>query len=523
MAKKYKHLENGVIAMQVIKKIFSLLEEKESISEIARLTGIARSTVRDYKMKSEGLGMSYENLSSKSESELLSLFKQNPRGPKKKSVENIDLDYCLKELMKKGVTKQVLYSEYYAKNPKDSISYSAFCTKIREKQKSLNLSMRQEYRAGEKQLIDYSGLKVKLYDAMSRSEEVCEVEIYVSVLGVSNYTYVEATSSQKLEDFISSTVNSFNYYGGVAKELVPDNLKSAVKKANNYFPEINRSYQEMADYYRAVVMPARSRKPKDKAKVETAVKLIQQQILAKIRQEKFISLKELNSAIKPLLEEFNEREMKSYGASRKELFEEIEKKELTELPLSPYEVSIWKKAKVHPDYHVEVDKCYYSVPYEFAGKTVDVSTKKHLIEIYHNFNQIALHERLNTDYPKVFNLYSTKDEHMPAKHIFTKTWSKEKVEELAKTIGENTVGFVEGVFRSKKHKPTALRSLMSLNSIVKKYGKELVEEKVKKALAEEAFSIKYLKILLENQDVGERKKLSPILEDENIRGEKYYH
>ncbi len=530
MSKKRQHLSNGRIGIMEVRKIFNLLLEGNNHSEISRKLGISRSVVRDYKVRAASEGLKTEEVLKLSEEELSERFNSKRRGRKPKGKTKLKLENLCKELLRKGVTKLVLYEEYCGQTSvAEQISYSAFCSRIREHQKTSKLSMKQVYKGGEKYFVDFSGLTVPIYS--NSGHVIFKAQIYVATLGLSNYSYVEAVSSQGMESFISATVRSLSFLGGAPECLVPDNLKSAVIKNDGYEADINKTYQELANYYGLAVLPARARKPQDKAKVETAVKLIQQRILATFRNHKFSSLSELNEKIKPLLEEFNNRIMKSYACSRRELFELVDKPVLSKLPVAPYEHCVWKKAKVHPDYHVSIQDCYYSTPHSYRGHKVDVCIREKVIEIYSGSEQIALHKRIklaevNDPKLKIKYRYSTNSEHMPPNHKFVNDWTRIKAINLAASIGAETKELIESIFAKHKYEPQAVRAVMSLPRLGKKYSKELFEMAAALANKKQIYSIKYLREalkLLSEQEKQSKKSIKAIPEHDNIRGEDYYH
>jgi transposase len=529
--KKRKHLSGGNLVMADISKIFKLLAEEHSYSEISRKIGVARSTIRDYRIKADNLSLSYSDLSQLGEIELKNKFKLRGKGRKRKSEGKLDFAYLCKELLKKGVTKLVLYEEYLSRTSEgEAISYSVFCTRVREYKKESKLSMKQVHNPGEKYFVDYSGLTVPIYCKLSH-KALFSAEIFLSTLGLSNLTYMEAVASQRTEDFIGASIRSLHFLGGTPQCLVPDNLKAAVTKNNGYEADINRTYQELANYYGVVVLPARSRKPQDKAKVETAVKLVQQRILAPLRNRKFHSLSELNQAIMPLLNEFNQRKMKSYGYSRQELFESIDLPALGKLPSAPYELCIWKKAKVHPDYHIDIDRCYYSVPYKYRGKEVDICIKEKLIEIYDGTLQVAIHKRRRlegVEDPKaqIRYRYSTVSEHMPPSHEFVNDWTRQGAFRFANSVGTETTQFLKCLFANYQHEQQAIRSTMALPNLEKKYTKDLIEMATAIAVRKEIYSMSYLKetlYQLADQNKKSSDKIEPMPQHENIRGNDYFH
>lgn len=526
MAKR-RHLLGGSVCMGELSKIFELLSKGDSHSKISRKMGIARSTIRDYQSRAESRSLDYGELSQLSEAELRAKFELKRKGRKRKEDGNIDQEQLCKELLRKGVTKLILYDEYCAKDPKGALSYASFCNRIREYQKSSKLSMKQEYKAAEKYFVDFSGLKVTIYS--SGNHPLFEAEIFVATLGLSNYTYVEAVASQSTEDFIGATVRSLHFLKGVPECLVPDNLKAAVVKAGEQ-ADLNKTYLELANYYGLAVLPARARKPQDKAKVETGVRLIQQQIIARLRDRRFYSLSELNQQISLLVEQFNSRMMKSYGFSRQELFTTIELPELSALPVTPYELCIWKKAKVHPDYHVAIEFCYYSVPYRYRGRVVDVCIKEKIVEIFSEAEQIALHRRVKLEEIenpklKLKHRFSTQSEHMPPSHLFVKDWTRERALSFAKNIGAQASIFIEHLFARYDYEPQAIRATMGLPSLEKRCGKELFEMAAAISNRKQIYSIKYLRETLKHLSTDNKTStgIEPIDSHQNIRGNEYYH
>lgn len=349
----------GYIGMDKVREILRLNEEGFSRTAIAQACAVTRQTVRDYVRKAGVAGISYAKLCGLTEPEVQAWFGKKKAG---RRVLHKELDYetMRRELSRKGVTLQILWEEYLRKEPA-GYSYSQYCQLYRVWDKSKNLSMRQAYKGGEKGFVDYAGHTIEIVDR--NSGEVTLAHIFVMVLGASNYTYAEATLGQDLVHWIGSHVRAFQYFGGVPAIMVPDNLASGVTTPCRYEPGINRTYQELAEHYGLAVIPARVKHPRDKAKVEEAVQNVERRVLAALRNETFHSISELNQAIKPLLQALNEREMQAYGVSRRALFEEVDKSALKPLPPRPFQLSSWKEARVNIDYHIEVKRHYYSVPY----------------------------------------------------------------------------------------------------------------------------------------------------------------
>ena len=323
------------------------------------------------------------------------------------------------EIRRKGVTLQLLWSEYAAVHEHRAYRYSQYCEYYRRWKKQQKRSMRQLHRAGEKLFIDYSGATMEVVNRTTG--EIRRAEIFVAVLGASNYTFAEATWNQTLPDWIGSHIRAFEFFGGVSQLLIPDNLRSAVTKADRYHPKINTTYAEMAAHYATAVLPARSYKPKDKAKAEFAVQLVQRWILAALRHQQFFSLLELNQAIRGLLVKLNERPFQGLERSRKDLFIALDQPVLKALPESRYEYAQWRYVKPGIDYHVQIEKRYYSVPHQLVGLRLDARFTDTSVEIFHKGRRVAAHARFND------GRFSTLAEHMPEAHREHYNWSPQRL------------------------------------------------------------------------------------------------
>ena len=365
--------------MRKIKEVLRLKwAHKLSNRKIAKSCFISRSTVADYLLRAKLAGLSWPL-----DPELDDAAIENrlfPVTDKSVPAESRmpDMDYLYRELKRKSVTMQLVWYEYKQANP-DGYQYSQFCNLYRQWVKKLDLTLRQEHRAGEKLFIDYAGQTVSIVDP--KTGEITEAQIFLATLGASNYTFVEASLSQDLPSWIKSHVHAFGFFGGVAEILVPDNLKVGVTNPCRYEPDINPTYQDLAEHYGTTVIPARSRKPKDKAKVESAVFVAERWILAALRNHTFFSLNELNRAIAEKLHHLNNRKFQKLNTTRRQLFETIDRPALKSLPSRPYEYAEWKKARVNIDYHIEIDRRYYSVPYQLAREQVDVRLTSSTVEV----------------------------------------------------------------------------------------------------------------------------------------------
>ncbi len=336
--------------------------------------------------------------------------------------------------------------------------------------------MRQNHKAGEKLFVDYCGPTMNIVDP--NSGECHTAQIFVAVMGASNYTYAEATWSQKLENWVMSHARCFEFMGGVPELIIPDNLKNGVTKACRYEPDLNPTYQQLASHYNTVIVPARPYKPKDKAKAEVAVQIVERWIMAKLRHENFFSLRQLNLRIQELLIDLNQRPMKKQPGSRLSQFEELDKPALKPLPEIAYIYTQVKSVKVHIDYHVEVEKHYYSVPHSLIKKKLEAHTTGELVTLYHQGNIVAVHPRSHRT-----GGHTTLDEHMPIAHQKHQQWSPQRFENGARDIGISTETMVSQFLQSRKNPEQSYRICLGLLSLVKKYSPERLEAACLRALA----------------------------------------
>jgi transposase len=404
---------------------------------------------------------------------------------------NIDWGHINLELKRKGVTRELLWHEYKQEHP-GGINYSRFCELYRAWQQTIDYCMRQNYKLGRYLFIDYAGLTIPIITNVDTGETI-DAQIFVAAFGASNYTFVEATASQSLPDWIGSHTRAFTYFGGVPEILVPDNLKSGVHKAHRYEPDLNPTYADMADHYGVAVIPTRVAAPRDKAKAEEAVQHIERQILAKLRNRTFFSLHELNEAIKPLLEEVNSKPFQKLPGSRKSQFDTLEKATLKALPATPYVFAEWKKAKLGIDYHITLDGHYYSAPYTLIQKKLDVRYTQSTVEIFHKGKRVASHKR---SYQK--GKSTTLLEHMPKAHQEHAKWTPHRIISWAKKNGESTARLAEQIISSRKHPQQGFRSCLGIIRLGKSYGNERLEKACQRALAIGAYSYKSVQSILKN-------------------------
>lgn len=509
-------------SMTKIREILRIHIKNPDFSErqISKLLNVSRPVVNKAIKDFKKTKLSFDEFISLSDDEILDLINNN-NICKSDKYRNLSerFPHMLKELKKVGVNRRVLWEEYREEFP-NGYSYSQFNYHFQVWRDSLNLTMHIEHKAGDKMFIDFTGKKMSITDRITGESR--EVEIFISVLGASQLTYVEAVMSQKKEDFIGATENAFLYCEGVPKAIVPDCLKSAVTKADKYEPDLNPEYFDFARHYDTVIIPARSRHPQDKAYVENAVKISYSWIFAPLRNMTFYSLSELNKAIQERLEIYNSRKMQRYDLSRRELFEQTEKNVLKKLPKTTYEKKSFKKLKVHFNYHILLseDKHHYSVPYHYAGKTVDVVYIKDNVEIFHNHKRIAFHRRST-----VKGGYSTTAEHMHKNHKWISEWSPQRFIGWASKLGVYVEEYIKGVLEAKKHPEQAYKSCLGILNLSKKYSEGRLNNACKRAIHFEYYSFKGVKNILDNNfDLLKEDEDSdkPLPNHENIRGNKYY-
>jgi transposase len=429
-----------------------------------------------------------------------------------------DCVWVHRERHRPGVTLELLHHEYLQRNP-NGLRYTAFCDRYREWLGRRGLVMRQVHAAGDKGFVDYSGKKPRIVDAATG--EVTEVELFVGALGASNLTYAEASATQQAPDWIASHVRMLEYFGGVPRALVPDQLKSGVTRACRYEPEAQRTYEELAEHYGTTVMPARPAHPRDKAKVEVAVQIAQRWLLARIRDEVFHSIGALNARLAELLVDLNARVMRRYGKSRRELFEQMERSALRPLPATRFEYVEWVKARVNIDYHVAVEGHLYSVPYRLVHEQVEARVGSDVVEILHGRVRVAAHRRSHTK-----GGFTTLTEHMPSAHRAHAEWTPSRILAWAGKVGAATRELCEAILGDRPHPEQGFRSCLGILRLGKRYGESRLEAACNRALRVRARSYRHVESILKN---GLDRVAAPdaapalTLAHENVRGRDYYH
>lgn len=503
------------MSMRKIKEVLRLKYEN-GFSErmIARACALARTTVQQYILRFETAKLDWPLPESMSEENLeKQLFPG--QGPQTPSRLPLDYAYLVQELARKDMTKEVLWSEYKEVDP-GGYGYSRFCELLGAYQKNLKYSLRQDYKAGEKAFLDF-GQGLKLVDP--QTGELVPTHLFVFTWGVSNYTYVRAVKHQDLENWISVNAGALRFFGACPKVLVPDNLKAAVSKPCYYEPEVHPLFLEFSRHYGTVIMPARPRKPKDKAIVENGVKLAKRWILARLRNRIFTSLSDMNEAIAELLEKFNRKLMKKIGKSRLELFETLDKPQALALPDKDYEYADWKPVKAGPDYHIEYEKHYYSVPYTYIRKVLEVRATISTVEIVYRGERIASHVR---SYQK--QAYTTVMEHRPPAHQKYLEWTPERILTWAQKSGEAVGALVARIMARREFPEQAYRSCLGIIRLAKRFPAQRLNAACQRALAFHLLTYQGVKnILAKNLDqVQPEPTPQRSQHHQNIRGADYY-
>ena len=510
------------ITMRQLRKILEYsLESRLSLRETSTLTGASKTTISEYLARFRNSGITYQDSLTMSDQQLIELFEEKKESESEayKALVALFPDYEVR-LKKKGVTRQLLWKEYRRDHPEGYL-YSQFCHHFRTWRDSLDVTMHQHHEPGDKAFLDYTGTTFAYWDRELGEQK--KAEVFVAILAASGLTYVEASKSQEKEEFVRSTERALLYYGGVPRALVPDNLKSAVKTASKYEPELNPLFDDFAEYYRTAIIPARAYRPKDKALVENAVKLTYQRIFAPLYERQFYCLDELNKAIREQLEKHNTRKMTKLQISRRQLFEEIEQKELKTLPSSPYPLKYFEHRKVAPDYHVLLseDKHYYSVPWRLKGAKVRIIFDERNVAVYADGQRVAQHRR-----DRRRGGYTTAEAHMPAHHQFYASWSAEKFTRWAESIGEETNLVISHLLQSKRHKEQAYKSCVGILSMASKYSAEELNIACRKAWNYNRISYREVKGYLEDlrlqRKLNREDKQMKMFAHENLRDSAIY-
>lgn len=507
-----------------LKQIISLHLDGLSNRKIAELLGIGRNTVNIYMRHFKECDRPLEELIELSNPELEKLF------PMRSTIDNARFDRLIRYFDKvnqgrnhPGFTFQHHYHEYRQLEP-EGYSYTQFMEHYHRQFDQVKGSMKLEHEAGKEVFIDFAGKKLHIVD--KQTGEQCPVEVFISLLPFSQYTYVEACKSQQRKDLIGCMGSSLSYFGGVPKAIVPDNLKSAVSRASKYEADINRSLKEFARHYGCVINPTRSYSPQDKALVENAVYLAYQRIYYPLRQMTFFSLEELNREIHKLLEVYNDQLFQRKGTSRRELFQSVERQYLKPLPPTPYELKDYCRAKVQKMGYVyfSPDRNYYSVPYRYIGKSTQIHYTQNAVEVYYNHERIAFHQRSRSR-----GHYITNKDHLSSTHRAYTQWTPEYFEKLARKQGEWVGAMVRGLFDKGDYPEINYKRAMGIIQLHKSYGTQRLDNACQRAVEAGIYSYKRLKNILANNQDQQATMLENLNDDhshipphDNVRGANHY-
>jgi transposase len=488
-----------------------------SVRQAAQSCGVGRTTIKEYLNRAEKTHLSWPLPEDLDEASLEHLLFPSviPLDAEQRNMP--PFDYLHRELKRTHMTLMRLWEEYREANP-DGYQYSQFCLRYRAWAGSLDVSLRQDYKAGEKLFVDYAGETIAIHDPATG--ETTPAYLFIATLGASNYTYIEAVTTRELPSWISSHIHAFDYFGAVPELIIPDNLKTGVTHPCRYEPDLNPTYQDMASHYGTTVIPARIKKPKDKAKVESAVLIVERWIIAALRNHTFFSLADLNRALKEKLEEFNAKPLQKLKVSRRHLFETIDRPAMKPLPERRYEYAEWEKHKVNIDYHVEVDRHYYSVPHQLRTETVDTRITATMVEILFKGKRVACHVRSYSP-----GRHTTETAHMPESHKRYLEWTPSRIVRWAEKTGPSAAQLVGEIMERRPHPEQGFRSALGIMRLGRHYGAERLEAACARALVLKAYSYKsvesILKTKLDGKDLPAPRTSRPVAH-ENIRGTTYY-
>ena len=506
--------------MRKIEEVLRLKwQEQRSAREIARSVGIGRTTVAQYLARAAAEGLSWPLPAGLDAAALERRLFGDPEQKLPGQRVAPDWQEVHRELRGQGVTLALLWEEYQERHP-DGWQYSQFCAHYRDWRGRLDIVMRQSHRAGEKLFVDYAGNTAGVIERTTGA--VRQAQVFVAVLGASNYTYAEATWSQQLPDWIGAQVRALAFFGGVPEVIVPDNLRSAVTKAHRYEPDLNPTDQDFATHYGCAVIPARVRKPRDKAKAEGGVLLVERWILARLRHRECFSLAELNGAIAELLAWLNARPFKKLDGSRLSHFEGLDRPALRPLPHQPYEYAEWCQVRVPPNLHIAVDGHYYSVPHALIKRQLDVRLSAGTVEVLHQGQRVASHARSHQR-----GGYTTVADHLPAAHRQYLDWTPERIVAWAGTIGPHTLAFIERLLHARPHPQQAFNACFGVLRLGQAHGEGRLEAACARALASGADSYRSIASILDKgldrQPLPTAAPAATPIVHANVRGAKYYH
>jgi transposase len=513
-------MANKKTDMSKLRQMLRLYAQGESKLKISDLTGVSRNTLKKYLKIYLRLGLSLPDIDKRSDQELDQLFGESLLPEPSDRYKTLEPFFPImeKELKKRGMTRHIQWEKYIAMHP-DGFKPSQFKYHYQQWLRCSKPVMHIEHIAGDKMYIDYAGEKLHLVN--KETGEISDVEVFISVLGASQLTYVEATLSQCKEDFINCCEHALAYYEGVPLAIVPDNLKSAVTKSSLYEPTLNQAFENFALHYSTTILPARAYKPKDKALVEGAVKIAYRRIYSVLDNRVFHTLEELNEAIKEIVELHNNAKLTGRPYSRRALFEDVERSVLHPLPLLPYEFKRQQHSTISVNGHVclKEDRHYYSVPFQYIGKKIKIMYTTTHVEIFYNYALLARHKRDRKQYG-----YTTDIEHLASTHKYMTEWNPDRFIKWAESIDESVKTFIVRLMDSKTHPEQAYKACQGVLGYERKVGRERLINACKRAIEYENYSYHAIKSILENKYdlLSYTELLTDIPQHENIRGENYY-
>ncbi len=500
-----------------VRKIREVLRLKHEVGlsnrAIARACRISNSTAGEYVRRAKQAGLGWPLPEELGEEQLYrQLFPEDHRAGSPERPQP-DWEKVHRELSRQGVTLSLLWQEYRASYP-DGYGYSQFREHYHRWNHSNTVSLRKPHKGGEEMEVDYAGMTLPITNP--ETGETWQAPVFVATLPASSYIYAEVQPSQELQHWLAGHVRAFAFFGGVPKILRPDNLKTGVKKPNYYEPDLNPSYQELAEHYGVAVLPARVRKPKDKASAENSVQNVERWVLAPLRNETFFSVGEANRRMVPLLEALDRKEMQHLGKSRRELFEELDQHALLALPERPYEFARWKRARVSIDYHVAFEGHYYSVPHTLVSQEVQIRATERMLEVFHRSQQVAIHPLSHLS-----GRFTTSADHMPSHHRFVLNQDSDFFLREAAKVGPQTAAFMTAVLRSRPFPQQAFRTCLGILDLTHKYLPVHLETACQRLLPSKLLTYKDLKSELERL-TGDL-PVQPLPAHENVRGDTYYN
>ena len=510
------------IAMRNIREVLRLaLGEELSRRQVSAASGVPLTTVNDYLRRAASAGLKWPLPGDADDAALEQMLYRLPARPPAAGRPLPDWRRVHTELRRKGVTLQLLWLEYREQNP-DGYGYSQFANLYRQWRGQVDVTMRQAHTAGEKLFVDFPGDTVPIWDRRT-CEIAMRAELFVAVMGASNWLYAEAFPSQELLYWVTAHVHCFEAMGGCPAIVVCDNLRSAVSRPHRYEPDVNATFAEMAAHYAVAIIPARAYKPRDKAKAESGVLIAERWIIARLRDRRFFSLGEANAAVRVCVDEINARPFQKLDGSRQLLFGQLDRPALRPLPATRYEFATWHKARVNIDYHLVADKHYYSVPYQLARQQVDVRLSAATVEIFRNSARVASHPRSH-----VRHGYTTDPAHMPESHRRHAAWTPQRITGWAARTGPATAGLVAKILESRPHPEQGYRAALGIIRLAGRYGDGRAEAACARALALRAYSYRSVESILRNgldrQPLpGDTPQLPPHPAHGNLRGPGYYH